>query len=361
MIPYDDLGLVNKSFEDDFKKEFNAILSNGWYILGKYLKEFETSYAAFNKSAHCIGVANGLDALILALKNYNFNQGDEVIVPSNTFIATILAVLHNNLKPVLVEPDINTYNIDPSKIEEAITSKTKAIIVVHLYGKCCDMEKIVPIAKKHGLKIIEDTAQAHGAMYKNQLTGTFGDIGCFSFYPGKNLGALGDGGAVITNDDDIAKKIRQLRNYGSEIKYYNEEVGFNSRLDEMQAAFLSIKLKSLDKITAHKRKLANIYLENLSDDFITPQVHEHFFDVYHIFNIRHPKRDAIREHLLQNNIRAEIHYPVAPNKQKALREIFKEKSFPISEKIHNTTLSLPCSFCHSEENIYKVVEALNKF
>jgi dTDP-4-amino-4,6-dideoxygalactose transaminase len=361
MIPYDDLGLVNKSFEDDFKKEFNAILENGWYILGKYLKEFETAYAAFNNSRHCIGVANGLDALILALRNYNFKQGDEIIVPSNTFIATILSVLHNNLKPVLVEPDVETYNINPSKIEEAITPRTKAIIVVHLYGKCCDMSRIVSIAEKYGLKLIEDAAQAHGSMYKNQLSGTFGDIGCFSFYPGKNLGALGDGGAVITNNDEVAKKIRQLRNYGSEIKYYNEQVGFNSRLDELQAAFLLIKLKSLDKITAHKRKLAKIYLENLNDDFIKPQVHPHFFDVYHIFNIRHPQRDAIREYLLQNNIRTEIHYPVAPNKQKALLEIFKEKSYPISEKIHNTTLSLPCSFCHSEEDIYRTVEVLNKF
>jgi len=361
MIPYDDLGLVNKSFEADFKKEFNAILDNGWYILGKYLKEFETAYATFNNIRHCIGVANGLDALIIALRNYNFNQGDEVIVPSNTFIATILSVLHNNLKPILVEPDIYTYNINPEKIKEVITPRTKAIIVVHLYGKCCDMGRIVPIAEKYGLKLIEDTAQAHGAMYKDQLSGTFGDIGCFSFYPGKNLGALGDGGAIITNDDAIAKKIRQLRNYGSETKYYNEQVGFNSRLDELQAAFLLIKLRSLNKITAHKRKLAKIYLDNLNDDFIKPQVHPHFFDVYHIFNIRHPQRDEIREYLLQNNIRAEIHYPVAPNKQKALEEIFKGKSYPISEKIHSTTLSLPCSFCHSEEDIYKVVEVLNKF
>src|SRR5882724_10415186 len=268
MIPYDDLGLVNRSFEEDFKKEFNAILENGWYILGKYLKDFETAYAAYNNSKYCIGVANGLDALIIALRNYNFNQGDEVIVPSNTFIATILSVLHNNLKPILVEPDIYTYNINPEKIKEVITPRTKAIIVVHLYGKCCDMGRIVPIAEKYGLKLIEDTAQAHGAMYKDQLSGTFGDIGCFSFYPGKNLGALGDGGAIITNDDGIAKKIHQLRNYGSEIKYYNDEVGFNSRLDELQAAFLLIKLRSLNKITAHKRKLAKIYLENLHDDFI---------------------------------------------------------------------------------------------
>jgi dTDP-4-amino-4,6-dideoxygalactose transaminase len=361
MIPYDDLRLVNKSFEEELKKEFNDVLNNGWYILGKKVKEFEDAFAAFHKSKYALGVANGLDALILALKNYNFPQGAEVIVPSNTFIATILSILHNNLKPVLVEPDINTYNIDPSKIEAAITSNTKAIIVVHLYGKCCEMDPIVAIAKKHNLKLIEDTAQAHGAKYKSKLSGTFGEIGCFSFYPGKNLGALGDGGGVITNDDAIAKKIHQLRNYGSEVKYYNDEVGYNSRLDELQAAFLSVKLKSLNKITDHKRKIAGIYHDNLKNDFIKPNVHGDFFDVYHIYNIRHPKRDAIREFLLKNDIRAEIHYPVAPNKQKALQEIFTGKSFPISEEIHDTTLSLPCSVCHSEDDIYKVVEVLNKF
>ena len=361
MIPYDDLRLVNKSFEEEFKKEFNSLLENGWYILGKKVKEFEEAFAAFHKSKHALGVANGLDALILALKNYNFPQGTEVIVPSNTFIATILSILHNNLKPVLVEPDINTYNIDPSKIEAAITANTKAIIVVHLYGKCCEMDPIIAIAKKHNLKLIEDTAQAHGAKYKNKLSGTFGEIGCYSFYPGKNLGALGDGGGIITNDDAIAKKIHQLRNYGSEVKYYNEEIGYNSRLDELQAALLTIKLRSLNKITDHKRKLADIYHDNLKNDFIKPQVHPDFFDVYHIYNIRHKKRDEIREFLLKNDIRAEIHYPVAPNKQKALQHIFASQSFPISEEIHATTLSLPCSVCHSEDDINKVVEMLNKF
>ena len=361
MIPYDDLRLVNKGFENEFRKEFDALLDNGWYILGKKVKEFEEAFAAFQGSKHAIGVANGLDALILALKSYGFAPGSEVIAPSNTFIATILSILHNGLKPVLVEPDIRTYNIDPAKIEEAITPATKAIIVVHLYGKCCDMDPVLALSRKYNLKLIEDTAQAHGAKYKNEISGSFGEIGCFSFYPGKNLGALGDGGGIVTNDDDLARKIRQLRNYGSELKYYNEEIGYNSRLDELQAAFLLVKLARLQQITDHKRKLAQIYFEQLKSDFIKPDLHPDFFDVFHIYNIRHPKRDAIREFLLKKEIRAEIHYPVAPNKQKALQEIFSGLSFPISEEIHNTTLSLPCSVCHSESDICQVAEALNAF
>ncbi len=361
MIPYDDLRLVNKPFEEEFRAAFNNVLEKGWYILGKQVKEFEEAYAVFNQTKHCIGVANGLDALVLALRNYAFEPGTEVLVPSNTFIATILAVLQNNLKPVLVEPDIQTYNIDPSKIEAAITSKTKALIVVHLYGKCCDMDPILAIVKKHGLVLIEDTAQAHGATYKNGQTGTFGEIGCFSFYPGKNLGALGDGGAVITNDDAIAKKIRQLRNYGSEIKYYNEQIGFNSRLDEVQAAFLAIKLRSLEKITAHKQKLAAIYQQNLKEDFIKPQRHPDYTDVFHIYNVRHPKRDELRAYLLKNEIIAEIHYPVAPHLQKAMAGIFNGEAYPISEEIHATTLSLPCSTCHTEVQIAHVVDVMNRF
>ena len=361
MIPYDDLRLVNQPFEEAFKQEFAEVLANGWYILGKKVKEFEEAYAAYHGVPHAIGVANGLDALILALKAYQFEPGSEVIVPSNTFIATILSILHNQLSPVLVEPDIATCNIDPSRIEAAITPRTKAIIVVHLYGKCCDMDPILAIAARHGLKLVEDSAQAHGARYRNRLAGTMGEIGCFSFYPGKNLGALGDGGGIVTSQDDLARKMRQLRNYGSEIKYYNEEVGYNSRLDEVQAALLSIKLRALDQITAHKRKLAQIYHDHLKADFMKPQVHPDFFDVYHIYNIRHPKRDALREFLLARDIRTEIHYPVAPNRQKALQGLFQGQDFPISEQIHATTLSLPCSTCHSEQDIYRVVEALNQF
>ncbi len=361
MIPYDDLRLVNQPFEEAFKQEFAEVLANGWYILGKKVKEFEEAYAAYHGVPHAIGVANGLDALILALKAYQFEPGSEVIVPSNTFIATILSILHNQLSPVLVEPDIATCNIDPSRIEAAITPRTKAIIVVHLYGKCCDMDPILAIAARHGLKLVEDSAQAHGARYRNRLAGTMGEIGCFSFYPGKNLGALGDGGGIVTSQDDLARKMRQLRNYGSEIKYYNEEVGYNSRLDEVQAALLSIKLRALDQITAHKRKLAQIYHDHLKADFMKPQVHPDFFDVYHIYNIRHPKRDALREFLLARDIRTEIHYPVAPNRQKALQGLYQGQDFPISEQIHATTLSLPCSTCHSEQDIYRVVEALNQF
>ena len=361
MIPYDDLRLVNQPFEEAFKQEFAEVLANGWYILGKKVKEFEEAYAAYHGVPHAIGVANGLDALILALKAYQFEPGSEVIVPSNTFIATILSILHNQLSPVLVEPDIATCNIDPARIEAAITPRTKAIIVVHLYGKCCDMDPILAIAARHGLKLVEDSAQAHGARYRNRLAGTMGEIGCFSFYPGKNLGALGDGGGIVTSQDDLARKMRQLRNYGSEIKYYNEEVGYNSRLDEVQAALLSIKLRALDQITAHKRKLAQIYHDHLKADFMKPQVHPDFFDVYHIYNIRHPKRDALREFLLARDIRTEIHYPVAPNRQKALQGLFQGQDFPISEQIHATTLSLPCSTCHSEQDIYRVVEALNPF
>ena len=361
MIPYDDLGLVNRSFEEDFRVAFNSILQNGWYILGKYVQEFETAYASFNHTKHCIGVANGLDSLILALRYYDFEKGSEVLVPSNTFIATILSILHNGLTPVLVEPNPRTYNMDPDRVEEAITPRTRAIIPVHLYGKCCDMEKISSIASKKALVVIEDAAQAHGATYKGQLSGTFGTMGCFSFYPGKNLGALGDGGAIVTNDENIADKIRQLRNYGSAVKYYNNEVGFNSRLDEIQAAFLSVKLRALHTITEHKRMLAKIYLDNLSDEFVKPVVHEDFHDVYHIFNVRHHRRDELREYLLKNGVRTEIHYPVAPHRQHALRDMFKGKSFPISEMIHSTTVSLPCSFCHSREDIFNVVELLNKF
>jgi dTDP-4-amino-4,6-dideoxygalactose transaminase len=291
----------------------------------------------------------------------DFEPGDEIIVPSNTFIATILSILQNGLKPILVEPDINTYNIDPSLIEQAITPRTKAVMVVHLYGKCCRMDKILAIKEKHGLKLIEDCAQAHRARYKDGLSGTFGDIGCFSFYPTKNLGALGDGGAVILEDDELAKRIRRLRNYGSDVKYYNEEVGVNSRLDELQAALLLVKIGSLEKMNAHRRKLAAIYHARLKSDFIKPQLHPDYLDVYHIFNIRHPKRDALREHLRNNGIGTEIHYPVAPNKQNATREVLGGLSYPISEEIHATTLSIPCSVCHTEEEINRVVEVMNKF
>ncbi len=361
MIEYENLAKLNKPFFEEYKKTFKETLESGWYILGNKVQTFEKEFANYCETKHCIGLANGLDALILALKAFNFEQGSEVIVPSNTYIATILSIVHNGLTPVLVEPNIDSYNIDSKKIEEKITKKTVAIMVVHLYGKMCEMDAINSIAKKHNLKVIEDCAQAHGAKYKNVKAGNWGDFGAFSFYPTKNLGALADAGAMTTNDDKLAESIKTLRNYGSNEKYYNDVVGYNSRLDEVQAAFLSVKLKALDKINAHKRKLAELYLKNLNADFIKPEVQNDYFDVYHIFNIRHPKRDELKAFLLKNEIKTDIHYPVAPNKQKAMIGILDKINTPIAEEIHKTTLSLPISFYHTEQDILKVIEIMNKF
>ncbi len=360
MIVYENLSLVNKKLFEQYKHKFEKVLEKGWFILGEEVENFEKEFASFCGVKHCVGVGSGLDALIMALDALDLPEGCEVLVPSNTYIATILAIVRNRMKPILVEPDIRTYNIDPTKIEERITKNTKALIVVHLYGKPCDMDPILEIVKKYDLKLIEDCAQAHGAMYKGKKVGSFG-IGCFSFYPTKNLGALGDGGAITTNDDELAEKLRALRNYGSSVKYKFDMVGYNSRLDELQAAFLSAKLAVLDEITNHKRKLAKIYLENIdSNKFTKPVVHPDFYDVYHIFNIRHPERDRLREYLLKNKIQTEIHYPIPPHKQKAMQGILSG-DYPISEEIHATTLSLPISYCHTEDDILKVCEALNKF
>lgn len=360
MIFYENLFESNKKFFDEYNKKFQQVLSSGWFILGNNVETFQKEFAKYHNSKYCIGVASGLDALTLSLIASEIPQGSEVIVPSNTYIATILSIFHAKMKPVLVEPDIATYNIDPMKIEEKISPKTKAIMVVHLYGKSCQMDLILQLCKKYNLILIEDCAQSHGAKFKNKLTGTFGEFGAFSFYPTKNLGALGDAGAVITDSEIFAERLKKLRNYGSSKKYFNDLIGFNSRLDELQAAFLSVKLKYLDQINLHKRKLAKIYLDNLKDDFIKPVVNEDFFDVYHIFNVRHPKRDNLKDYLLKNEILTDIHYPVSPHKQKAMQGII-EGDYPISEEIHNTILSLPCSFGHSEDDIYRVVEVMNKF
>ena len=360
MIDYENLGKLNAPFFQDFQESFKEILGSGWYILGHNVDKFEKEFANYLNTNHCIGVANGLDALILSLKALDLDKDSEVIVPSNTYIATILSILHAGLKPVLVEPDIQTYNIDPKKIEGKITPKTKVIMVVHLYGKSCDMHPILEICKKYNLFLVEDCAQSHGAKYNEQKTGTFGDFGCFSFYPTKNLGALGDAGAVVCKSEEMANKVKTLRNYGSKIKYNNEVVGYNSRLDEVQAGFLRIKLKKLDEINAHKRELATLYFKNLSDKVIKPIIKEDYFDVYHIFNIRHKKRDKLKDYLLENGIKTEIHYPVPPNKQKALQGIIDGK-YPISEEIHTTTLSLPLSFFHTKEDIISICEIINSF
>jgi len=361
MIEYENIDRLNQPFNEAFELAFKEVIDSGWYILGNKVKQFENEFAAYCQTKHCIGVANGLDAIILALRSYDFQPGDEVIVPSNTYIATILAIVHNGLKPILVEPDLNTYNIDPIKIEEKITPRTKAILVVHLYGKLCEMPEIMSIAQRHNLKVVEDCAQSHGAHHKGKKAGNWGHFGAFSFYPTKNLGAIGDGGAVTTNDPELALKISTLRNYGSQKKYYNEVVGYNSRLDEIQAAFLSIKLQALDQINNHKRKLADIYLNTLNEDFVLPVVHPDYFDVYHIFNVRHPKRDELRQHLLDNNIKTEIHYPVAPVDQQAMQGILDGQETPIAQLIHATTLSLPISFYHTEADVVRVVEVMNNF
>jgi dTDP-4-amino-4,6-dideoxygalactose transaminase len=361
MIEYENLNNLNKPLFEEYKTAFNEVLESGWYILGNKVKDFEKQFANYCHTTHCVGVANGLDALNLSLRAFEFEKGSEVLVPSNTYIATILSIVDNGLQPILVEPNIDTYNIDPKLLEQAITSKTKAIMVVHLYGKVCDMEPILAIAKKYNLKVIEDCAQSHGAKYKGQLSGGFGDYAAHSFYPTKNLGALGDAGAVTTNSDELANKIKVLRNYGSEVKYYNDVVGVNSRLDELQAAFLLVKLKHLQQITAHKRELALIYLNGLKSDFIKPQVHDDYYDVYHIFNVRHSKRDALKDFLLKNGVKTEVHYPVTPNKQKAMMGILDNQPTPIAEEIHQTTLSLPISYFHTTQDIQKVVDVMNSF
>ena len=360
MIEYENLQKANQEFFGNYIKEFTNSLKKGRYILGDNLSNFEKDFANYCDSKYCIGVASGLDALILSLESVDLPKNSEILVPANTYIATILSIVRLGLKAVLIEPEITSYNIDPKKIEAKITSKTKAIIVVHLYGKSCNMAPILNLAKQYDLKIIEDSSQAHGAKYKGKKVGSFGNLAAFSFYPTKNLGALGDGGAIVTNDENLALRIKKLRNYGFEKKYYNEFLGYNSRLDEIQAAFLSIKLKKLDNINLHKRSLAKLYVDNLADRFIIPFIDNNYFDVFHIFNIRCNKRDKLQAHLLENNIKTEIHYPVAPHLQKSMKGILKG-SYPITEEIHNTTLSLPISYSHSEEDIWQVIKSINLF
>lgn len=360
MIEYENLATLNAPFKTELEEAFSAVLNSGWFILGDKVNQFEKEFTGYLHSPHCIGVASGLDAITLALQSFNFPAGSEVIVPSNTYIATILSVLQCGHKPVLAEPYSETCNINPDEIEQCITHKTKAVIAVHLYGKSCSMDKITEICREKDLKLIEDCAQSHGAKFKEQFTGTFGDFGAFSFYPTKNLGALGDAGAVTCKTNEQADVIRKLRNYGSEKKYFNDLIGVNSRLDELQAAFLSVKLKRLDEINNHKRKIAAIYQKELKDDFIKPMQEEDCYDVFHIYQIRHPQRDKLREYLLKNNIKTEIHYPVPPHHQKCMQGIINGK-FPISEEIHQSVLSLPVSLIHSEDHIYRVVEVLNKF
>jgi dTDP-4-amino-4,6-dideoxygalactose transaminase len=362
MIEYENLQKANEPFESEFKKVFDAFINKGWYILGEQVELFEKEFANYCNSKFCIGLASGLDALYLSLIALDIPKGSEVLVPSNTYIATILSIINAGLKPVLIEPKIDTYNIDPDLIEQDINSNTRAIMIVHLYGKPCEMDRIVEIAQRHNLALIEDCAQSHGAVYKGKKTGTFGTFGAFSFYPTKNLGALGDAGAVITDNEELAIKLKSLRNYGSHKKYYNDHIGINSRLDEIQASFLRVKLRSLDNINAHKIMLASLYRSLLKNDkIILPVKQANIEDVYHIFNIRLSKRDELKAYLLKNGIKTEIHYPVSPNQQVAYRHLFNGRHFPVSEQIHATTLSLPISAATTGEEVVAICSTINEF
>jgi len=339
-------------------------LESGWYILGTEVNKFESEFANFCEVRNCVGVGNCLDALQFILRSIGIGTGDEVIVPSNTYIATWLAVSNVGATPVPVEPLIDTYNIDPSKIQDSITSRTKAIIVVHLYGQPCDIDPINEIAYRFGLKVIEDAAQAHGAKYKGNRVGGLGYASGFSFYPSKNLGALGDGGAVTTNDPDLSIKINLLRNYGSKTKYQNEVKGFNSRLDELQAAFLIEKLKILDEQNEKRRKIASIYIERLAcfEGIILPVIPDWAEPVWHQFIIRHKKRDDLIKNLKNSGIGTMIHYPIPPHLQLAYKEMGKKKGdYPISEIIHKEVLSLPISPEISLLEIEAVLEALKAY
>ncbi|SCW58304.1 DegT/DnrJ/EryC1/StrS aminotransferase family protein [Mucilaginibacter sp. NFR10] len=365
MVKFLDLLEINKQHKEELKKAFERVLDSGWYIMGDELKTFETEFAAYCGTKHAIGVANGLDALILIIRAYKemgvFHDGDEIIVPANTYIASILAISANNLVPVLVEPDINTYNIDPALIEFHITAKTKAILPVHLYGQLCDMNAINAIAQKHQLKVIEDSAQAHGATSNGKRAGNFGDATGFSFYPGKNLGALGDAGAITTNDDTLNRSIRALLNYGSQKKYENLYKGINSRLDELQAALLSVKLKTLDQETATKRAIANRYLKEINNaKIILPKVAEQSAHVWHLFVVRTNAREHLQQYLTNNGIQTVIHYPIPPHQQEAYKE-WNNLSYPISETIHREVLSLPLSPVLKPEEVDYVIKTINKY
>ena len=365
MISFLDLKGLNAQYKAELIEACTKVIDSGWYIQGNECQEFETEFAQYCGTKYAIGVANGLDALILILRAYKelgiMKDGDEVIVPSNTYIASILAISQNNLVPVLVEPDINTYLIDPSKIEEKITSKTKAILPVHLYGQTCEMDKINEIAKKYNLKVIEDSAQSHGAYFKDKRSGNLGDASGFSFYPGKNLGALGDGGAVTTNDEELANTIKALGNYGSHKKYENLYKGVNSRLDEMQAAMLRVKLRYLDNEVEKRRDIANYYLENIkNENIILPVVRAEDNHVWHLFVIRTSKRDVLQKYLLDNGVKTLIHYPIPPHKQNAYKE-WNNESYPVSEQIHDEVMSLPISGVQSFEDTKKIIRKINEF
>lgn len=361
VIPYLDLAALNAHFSADIEKRFASILNSGWYLQGTQNEIFAKNFADYCGVAHALGVGNGMDALRLIIKAYDFEPNDEIIVPANTFIASILAIVDNNCTPILVEPDPQTFNIDPARIEEAVTPRTKAIMVVHLYGQTAEMTPILDIARRYNLKVIEDAAQAHGAWYKTRRAGNLGDAAGFSFYPGKNLGCMGDGGAVTTNDENLFNKIRALANYGSDNKYHHIYKGLNSRLDEIQAAILDVKLTNLENENAQRRKISLAYRENITNErVVLPEVFDERRHVWYAFVVRCTERDRLMAYLQEKGVGALVHYPTPPHKQPAFRE-WNNQFFPITEKIHDEVLSIPCSSALSQLQIEKIIETLNAF
>ncbi len=366
MIPFLDLKAINKRFESKFQEAYASFLESGYYILGNQVQSFEENFANFCGVKHCIGVGNGLDALRLIIEGYKtlgkLKEGDEVIVSANTFIATILAIKHAGLKPMLVEAEAATFNFDLKALEGAITTRTKVIMPVHLYGQLAPMDFIYKLSKKHNFLIIEDAAQGHGSKNeKKKRAGSLGNAAGFSFYPTKNLGALGDGGAITTDDDDLESVVRKLRNYGTSAKYVNEFIGFNSRLDEIQAAFLNVKLPSLDEDNNFRRKIAKRYISEINNPIIKLPFYDNSENhVFHLFVIRVKNREHFLQYLDENEIGYLIHYPIAPHKQKALSEL-KHVSFPIAEKLHNEVVSLPMSPILSDADVSKVISVLNEY
>lgn len=362
-IPFVTFLPLEHELDAELRGAFDRVFTRSWYIEGVEDEAFEKDFAEYCGAKYCIGVGNGLDALMLSLKALGVGVGDEVIVPSNTYIATALAVTYVGAKPVFVEPDIRTFNIDPSLIEAVITEKTKAIMPVHLYGQACDMDPIMEIAKKYKLFVVEDCAQAHGAIYKGQKVGTFGDAAGFSFYPGKNLGALGDAGAVVTNNKELADKIRTLGNYGSDYKYHHIYKGNNSRLDELQAALLAAKLPHLERMNENRNSTAKKYLDNIHNDrIILPFVPQYAIPVWHIFGVRCKNRDALEKHLNEAGIGTNKHYPIPMHMQEAYRDLgYKAGDLPIAEEISSTELSIPMYYGMTDEEIEYIVDKMNSF
>ena len=362
-IPFVTFLPMEKELNDDLRGAFDRVFTRSWYIEGVEDEAFEKAFADYCGAKYCVGVGNGLDVLMLALKALNIGEGDEVIVPSNTYIATALAVTYVGAKPVFVEPDIRTFNINPALIEAAITEKTKVIMPVHLYGQACDMDPIMEIAHRYGLKVVEDCAQAHGATYKGQKIGTFGDAAGFSFYPGKNLGALGDAGAVVTNDKELSNKVRALGNYGSDYKYHHIYKGNNSRLDELQAAFLAAKLPHLERMNMERRRIAEKYMAGIRNEkVILPYVPDDMVPVWHIFGIRCDERDALEKHLNDKGIGTNKHYPIPMHMQECYKDLnIPQGALPIAEEISATELSIPMYYGMTDEESNYVITAINEF